>query len=88
MLIDYAGLDAAVTEASLIENGFQKTTFVEPTIHTDAKDESGRSKTLDRAASTGSSILVGSPTSEFRRRSARKASFYSERAPRVSDSLS
>jgi hypothetical protein len=91
-VIDYAGLDAAITEASLIENGFQKTTFVEPTNGTlDSKDVHGnelhRSKTLERAASTGSSVLASSPgdQSEFRRRSARKASFYSERAPRVGE---
>ncbi|KAK3822655.1 MAG: hypothetical protein J3Q66DRAFT_133392 [Benniella sp.] len=85
MVIDYAGLDASITEASLIENGFQKTTFVEPT--NDTKDMHG-SKTLERAASTGSSVLMASSPgaqSEFRRRSARKASFYSERAPRVGE---
>ncbi|KAI8345961.1 hypothetical protein B0O80DRAFT_261869 [Mortierella sp. GBAus27b] len=85
--IDYAGLDAAVTEASLIENGFQKPNFVEPISSLDAKD----SKALDRAASTGSSFqqttppILGATENEFRRRSARKASFYSERAPRVSN---
>ncbi|KAF9992727.1 CorA metal ion transporter, partial [Modicella reniformis] len=66
MVIDYAGLDASVTEAALIENGFQKTTFAQPTPG-DLKDkgegEPQWNKTLDRAASTGSSVQLGlSPT--------------------------
>lgn len=79
MTIDYAGLDSAVAAASLIEHGFQKSDYLD----TQSKEQS----TLNRAASTGSSGLLGPGSShgnDFRRRSARKASFYSERAPRVS----
>ncbi|KAF9564972.1 CorA metal ion transporter [Mortierella alpina] len=83
MTIDYAGLDASVTEAALMESGFLKTAFSESTTHgNDLKEGKG----LNRAASTGSSGRFGpsSPDgSGFRRRSARKASFYSERAPRA-----
>ncbi|KAF9916287.1 CorA metal ion transporter [Lobosporangium transversale] len=99
MLIDYAGLDASIAEASLIENGFQRTTLEEslaklPATTYDTQGdnnnkEKGTStgKDLHRTTSTGSSILLrGSSNNdgntEFRRRSARKASFYSERAPR------
>ncbi|KAG0039136.1 CorA metal ion transporter [Gryganskiella cystojenkinii] len=78
LAIDYAGLDAAVAQASLLESGFQKTTFVESSLLP--------SKELNRASSTASSGLLGPGSAhgnnEFRRRSARKASFYSERAPR------
>ncbi|KAG0351225.1 CorA metal ion transporter [Gamsiella multidivaricata] len=90
MAIDYAGLDAAVAEAMLNENGLHKTAFVEPlnTLGDSKEKDCGEQpgKALNCAASTGSSI-VGGPFSagsgyEFRRRSARKASFYSERAPR------
>ncbi|GJJ71330.1 magnesium transporter [Entomortierella parvispora] len=76
MTIDYAGLDAAVTEATLIEHGFQKSAYLD----TQLKEQG-----LDRAASTGSSGLLGPSSAygnDFKRRSARKASFYSERAPR------
>ncbi|KAF9984080.1 CorA metal ion transporter [Mortierella antarctica] len=89
MTIDYAGLDASVTEAALIESGFLKTAFSDTTAPgSDVKEGRG----MNRAASTGSSGRFGpsSPDSSgFRRRSARKASFYSERAPRppVEESL-
>ncbi|KAG0200970.1 CorA metal ion transporter [Mortierella sp. GBA30] len=87
MVIDYAGLDASVAQATLIESGFLRTPIVDTAPLVDTKDN----KTLDRAASTSSSGRFGprSTSSEFRRRSARKASFYSERAPRppLEDSL-
>jgi len=79
MTIDYAGLDSAVAEATLIESGFQKSAYLDA--------QSKEQTTLSRAASTGSSGLLGPSSAhgnDFRRRSARKASFYSERAPRVS----
>ncbi|KAF9948196.1 CorA metal ion transporter [Mortierella alpina] len=83
MTIDYAGLDASVTEAALLESGFLKTAFSEATAPgSDIKERKG----MDRAASTGSSGRFGpssADSSGFRRRSARKASFYSERAPRA-----
>ncbi|KAF9088761.1 CorA metal ion transporter [Mortierella sp. GBA35] len=87
MVMDYAGLDASVIEATLIENGFRRTTFIDSPESKDSDSE--RNKPLERTASISSSnILAGGPASansgqsEFRRRSARKASFYSERAPR------
>ncbi|OAQ26177.1 hypothetical protein K457DRAFT_736106 [Linnemannia elongata AG-77] len=94
MVIDYAGLDASVAEATLVENGFQRPTFVEADAARDSKErapEGGRrAPSVDLAASTGSSCLLGPPSSnsgksEFQRRSARKTSFYSEQAPRVRD---
>lgn len=101
MVIDYAGLDASVAEASLIENGFRKyNVFMdspgEPAGDRFESKEEGEggnnnNKPLERTVSISSSNnLAAGPTSansgqsEFRRRSARKASFYSERAPRVS----
>ncbi|KAF9998933.1 hypothetical protein BGZ80_002279, partial [Entomortierella chlamydospora] len=84
-IIDYAGLDASVTEATFIEHGFEKTTFTESTNLPESGNTKEPKKSLDRAASTASSVKRA-PSSgsnvEFRRRSARKASFYSERAPR------
>ncbi|KAG0014357.1 CorA metal ion transporter [Podila clonocystis] len=74
LVVDYPGLDASVSEAQLLESGFTQPPYLE------SKEES---KTLERAHSTASSGLFRSPSgNEFRRRSARKASFYSERAPR------
>ncbi|KAI8594272.1 hypothetical protein EDD21DRAFT_393847, partial [Dissophora ornata] len=88
MVIDYAGLDASVAAASLVESGYQHASFVEPT-DTDSKEkEAAQSggKSLCRSESTASSVRLASSVTngnnEFRRRSARKASFYSERAPR------
>ncbi|KAI1317309.1 CorA metal ion transporter [Mortierella claussenii] len=95
MVIDYAGLDASVAEASMIEESLQRAAFAAPLPTPSGmtpggmgdKGDDREQKGLDRAASTGSSIVLGpssahSGASEFRRRSARKASFYSERAPR------
>ncbi|KAF9305425.1 CorA metal ion transporter [Mortierella antarctica] len=74
LVVDYPGLDASVSEAQLLESGFTQPPYLE-----DKEDK----KSLERANSTASSGLFRSPSgSEFRRRSARKASFYSERAPR------
>ncbi|KAF9386480.1 CorA metal ion transporter [Podila verticillata] len=73
LVVDYPGLDASVSEAQLLESGFTQPPY----------QEDKESKKLERAASTASSGLSRSPSgSEFKRRSARKASFYSERAPR------
>lgn len=97
MVIDYAGLDASVAEATLIENGFRRNNVFMDSPGGVLRDEfdskegdAGSNKPLERTASISSSNnLAGGPTSahsgqsEFRRRSARKASFYSERAPRV-----
>ncbi|KAF9427292.1 CorA metal ion transporter [Podila epigama] len=79
LLIDYAGLDASVAEAQLIENGFER-----PFFESGASKEGGtRPGGFERATSTGSSGFGHTPEEgHFRRRSARKASFYSERAPR------
>lgn len=96
MVIDYAGLDASVAEATLIENGFRRNNVFMDSPGGVLRDEyeskegdAGSNKSLERTASISSSnILAAGPTSansgqsEFRRRSARKASFYSERAPR------
>ncbi|KAG0033764.1 CorA metal ion transporter [Podila clonocystis] len=74
LVVDYPGLDASVSEAQLLESGFTQPPYLE------SKE---KSKTLERAHSTASSGLFSSSSgNEFRRRSARKASFYSERAPR------
>lgn len=99
MVIDYAGLDTSVAEAALIEDGFRRNNvFMESPgglagdrFESKEGGEGGNNdKSLERTASISSSnILAAGPTSansgqsEFRRRSARKASFYSERAPRV-----
>lgn len=83
MNIDYDGLDASVNEAGLIENGYHEP---QPVI-LDYKDQAQSpvmeksSEGLDRAVSSGSS--AGGFGGTFRRRSARKASYYSERSPRV-----
>ncbi|KAG0296287.1 CorA metal ion transporter [Linnemannia gamsii] len=98
MVIDYAGLDTSVAEAALIEDGFRRNNVFmdspgglagdrfEPK---EGGERGNNDKPLERTASISSSnILAAGPTSansgqsEFRRRSARKASFYSERAPR------
>lgn len=88
--IDYEGLDACVNEVALEEKEFMEaqphvsTPHVSTPLINSAEFSDKNSKeyprSLDRAASTGSSSVVGSG---FRRRSARKASFYGERAPRV-----
>lgn len=97
MVIDYDGLDISVAEATLIENGFRRNNVFMDSPGGVLRDEfeskegdAGSNKPLERTASISSSnILAAGPTSansgqsEFRRRSARKASFYSERAPRV-----
>ncbi|KAG0271480.1 CorA metal ion transporter [Linnemannia exigua] len=76
MGIDYDGLDASVNEAGLIESG-----FLEPQpVLLDYKEQAPSPGGLDRAVSSGST--PGGFGSSFRRRSARKASFYSERSPR------
>ncbi|KAG0200725.1 CorA metal ion transporter [Mortierella sp. GBA30] len=93
MVIDYEGLDACVQDASVNEsNGYQDSiTMIEEDykkqLHdTDQIQDQHQSQShisddggLTRAFSTGSASVFGSA---FRRRSARKASFYSERAPR------
>ncbi|KAK3813614.1 MAG: hypothetical protein J3R72DRAFT_61984 [Linnemannia gamsii] len=76
MSIDYDGLDASVHEAGLIESG-----FLEPQPVLDYKEQAPSPGGLDRAVSSGSAS--GGFGSSFRRRSARKASYYSERSPRV-----
>ncbi|KAG0282772.1 CorA metal ion transporter [Linnemannia gamsii] len=82
MSIDYDGLDATVNEAGLIESGYHEP---QPVLH-DYNDQAQSHVTeksiggLDRAVSSGSS--TGGAGSSFRRRSARKASYYSERSPR------
>ncbi|KAI9242656.1 MAG: hypothetical protein BYD32DRAFT_169350 [Podila humilis] len=76
LVVDYPGLDASVSEAQLLESGFTQPPY----------QEDKESKSLERAASTASSGLLRSHSGNvFKRRSARKASFYSERAPRVGD---
>ncbi|KAF9132624.1 hypothetical protein BGW39_011720, partial [Mortierella sp. 14UC] len=93
MVIDYAGLDTSVAEATLLENGFRRNMFMDsPGEALESKEEDAGSdgnRALERTASISSSnVFAAGPTSansgqsEFRRRSARKASFYSERAPR------
>ncbi|KAF9901228.1 CorA metal ion transporter [Linnemannia zychae] len=93
MVIDYAGLDTSVAEAMAIENGFRRNVFMDsPGGALESKEEDTEAdgnRVVERSASISSSnILAAGPTSansgqsEFRRRSARKASFYSERAPR------
>ncbi|KAF9283863.1 CorA metal ion transporter [Mortierella antarctica] len=82
--IDYEGLDACVNEVALEEKEFMEaqphvsTPLINSAEFSD-KDSKEYPRSLDRAASTGSSSVFGSG---FRRRSARKASFYGERAPR------
>ncbi|KAF9977102.1 putative ubiquinone biosynthesis monooxygenase [Actinomortierella ambigua] len=73
-VIDYDGLNAAVAEASLLEAGFSKPSFL------DRGDSPDGPFPLARSA-TGSAVRMSS-SNEFRRRSARKASYYSERSPR------
>ncbi|KAG0012552.1 CorA metal ion transporter [Entomortierella chlamydospora] len=72
MNIDYEGLDAAVREISLTEESIcdQETLMGEQ-----SPDKGG----LEKAFSTGSASVLGNAA---RRRSSRKAGFYSERAPR------
>ncbi|KAF9551055.1 CorA metal ion transporter [Mortierella hygrophila] len=95
MVIDYAGLDTSVAEAALIENGFKRNNaFMDSPGGVlrgefETKESDAGSNKLERTASISSSNFhAAGPTSansgqsEFRRRSARKASFYSERAPR------
>ncbi|KAF9144465.1 CorA metal ion transporter [Mortierella sp. GBA39] len=95
MVIDYAGLDTSVAEATLIENEFKRNSaFMDSPggvlrDEFESKEGNAGSNKLERATSISSSNFhAGGPTSahsgqsEFRRRSARKASFYSERAPR------
>ncbi|GJJ70190.1 magnesium transporter [Entomortierella parvispora] len=87
MKIDYEGLDAFVEEALLNESGFQQKesdAMIDPEALQDSKDFGTSSSYsggggLERAHSTGSASVFGSA---FRRKSARKASYYSERAPR------
>ena len=95
MVIDYAGLDSSVAQATLIENGFRKSAFMDSpgTGESEGAAAAGTSgvdskgKPLERSSSISSSnafaTSANSGQNEFRRRSARKASFYSERAPRV-----
>ncbi|KAF9437340.1 CorA metal ion transporter [Entomortierella beljakovae] len=93
LVIDYAGLDSSIIEATLLENGIQKTMFVDPPSNPEnEKKERNENlkeskKSLERTSSIGSSVQLGpasiaSGNTAFKRRSARKASFYSERAPR------
>ncbi|KAG0364260.1 CorA metal ion transporter [Mortierella sp. AD032] len=95
MVIDYDGLDTSVAEAMLIENGFRRNAFMDSPGGPESKegdagvDGDNDNRPLERTSSISSSnMLAAGPTSansgqsEFRRRSARKASFYSERAPR------
>ncbi|KAF9925168.1 CorA metal ion transporter [Linnemannia zychae] len=88
IVVDYAGLDTSIAEAMLIESGFKRNAYMDSPGGQESK-EGGDNKSLGRTESTSSSnILANGPASansgqnEFRRRSARKASFYSERAPR------
>jgi len=60
------------------------TTLIDGSKAFSDKDSKEYTRSLDRAASTRSTSVFGSG---FRRRSARKASFYGERAPRVSQNL-
>ncbi|KAG0224576.1 CorA metal ion transporter [Actinomortierella wolfii] len=71
-VVDYDGLNAAVAEASILEAGISKQSFL-------SQDDTG--SPLRRSATTGSQLMTSS-SNEFRRRSARKASYYSERSPR------
>ncbi|KAF9320900.1 CorA metal ion transporter [Podila horticola] len=74
LVIDYPGLDASVAEAQRLESELTQPPYLEN------KEDS---KSIERANSTSSSGLFRSASgNEFRRRSARKASFYSERSPR------
>ncbi|KAF9160332.1 CorA metal ion transporter, partial [Actinomortierella ambigua] len=74
-VIDYDGLNAAIAEASLLEAGFSKPSFL------DQGDDPNGPFPLARSATTGSALRASS-SNEFRRRSARKTSYYSERSPR------
>ncbi|KAF9372857.1 CorA metal ion transporter, partial [Podila verticillata] len=82
--IDYEGLDGCINEMAVEENEFMAQQHVSTPLIDDSKvfsdmDSNEYPRSLDRAASTGSTSVFGSG---FRRRSARKASFYGERAPR------
>ncbi|KAG0078145.1 CorA metal ion transporter [Podila epicladia] len=82
--IDYEGLDACINEVALEEKDFMESQPHVSTPLINAKEFSDKDskeypRSLHRAASTGSTSAFGSG---FRRRSARKASFYGERAPR------
>ncbi|KAF9920114.1 CorA metal ion transporter [Linnemannia zychae] len=83
MNVDYNGLDTAVNEAGLMENGFQEPQPGLVDYNDQAQNPVKEKSTggLDRAMSSGSSVgeAMGGV---FRRRSARKASYYSERSPR------
>lgn len=83
MKIDYDGLDASVNEAGLIESGYheQQPVLLDYKDQADSPAMEKSSGGLDRVVSSGSS--AGGFGSAFRRRSARKASYYSERSPRV-----
>ncbi|KAF9316939.1 CorA metal ion transporter [Podila horticola] len=82
--IDYEGLDACVNEVALEEKEFMELQphISLPLINSIEFSDKGSKeypRSLDRAVSTGSTSVFGSG---FKRRSARKASFYGERAPR------
>ncbi|KAF9361718.1 CorA metal ion transporter, partial [Mortierella sp. AD094] len=72
MNIDYEGLDVAVGEASLAEEAIYDQEHL-------VSEQSPNKGSLERALSTGSASALGSA---FNRHSARKASYYGERAPR------
>ncbi|KAG0018058.1 CorA metal ion transporter [Podila clonocystis] len=82
--IDYEGLDACVNEVAQEEKDFLESQpqvsipLINPTEFPD-KGSKEYPRSLGRAASTASTSVF---SSGFRRRSARKASFYGERAPR------
>lgn len=87
--IDYEGLDACINEVAMEEKEFMaeqhvSTPLIDGSKAFSDKDSKEYTRSLDRAASTGSTSVFGSG---FRCRSARKASFYGERAPRVSQNL-
>ncbi|KAF9585635.1 CorA metal ion transporter [Lunasporangiospora selenospora] len=96
LTIDYDGLDTCIHEASLSDGVFYDDPpahFVDDLKQYDLQNSypfeqaqtqqqqlnEGLGQGLDRAASTGSKSAIGGA---FRRRSARKSSHYSERAPR------
>ncbi|KAF9581861.1 CorA metal ion transporter [Lunasporangiospora selenospora] len=103
LAIDYSGLDGAVADAMLFESGIPRSTSFNPTnFSKDTKGSgvpgAGISSAIDTMQGAGFSIGSASPMvdtdagvqgSEVRRRSARKSSFYSEKAPRppLPDSL-
>ncbi|KAF9919245.1 CorA metal ion transporter [Lobosporangium transversale] len=82
MVIDYEGLDACVNEASMTDNEIQELGNGRNDTVLSGKAEEPFGRDIARAFSTGSVSTKSKDGSILRKRSARMASYYGERAPR------